>query len=125
MHDLPCLKLICEHQRDNKHQGKQIHEKADDKSAQKLINETQHVKTAGFKIGQPAQTHLACTAASGNRTLLLTPLTNKQNKHKTDLRVLASQLALPHNVVVLLKGLLVDPLVQHHLNALLVAHLQQ
>lgn len=38
--------------------------------------------------------------------------------------VLACQLALSYNVVVLLKGLLVDPLVKHHLNALLISHLQ-
>ena len=39
--------------------------------------------------------------------------------------VLACQLALPNNVVVLLKWLLVDPLVQHCLNALLVPHLHK
>ena len=46
------------------------------------------------------------------------------NMAQTVSRVLARQLALSHNVVVLLKGLLVDPLVKHHLNALLIPHLQ-
>jgi len=58
----------------NKHQtaGQQAsrktnHKKADDKTAQKLINKTQHVKNSrtALKIAQLAQTHLACAAAFG------------------------------------------------------------
>ena len=45
-------------------------------------------------------------------------------KHRCCLQILASQLPLSDNVIVLVKWLLINPLIQHCLDAFLVSHLQ-